>query len=146
MFQPSSKLPWTCSGHSLRGPAHDPKEEEVTGHPLRSASVGGPAGSRTIVPSISDTRKDVNGGFILLLHDPNRILTKEEYVNHSYSLTKSEFTDAKLDTGYYLRTIFILIVLGMCLVDFRSTSFIQKSEIRLLTLVELSLSCRCANT
>ena len=34
----------------------------------------------------------------------------------------------------------------MCLVDFRSTSFIQKSEIRLLTLVELSLSCRCANT
>ena len=84
MLQPSSKLPWTCPGHSLRGPAHDLKEEEVTGHPLRSDSVGGTAGGRTIVPTISDTRKDVNGGLIPLLHDPNRILTKEEYVNHSY--------------------------------------------------------------
>jgi hypothetical protein len=69
-----------------------------------------------------------------------------DYVNHSYSLTKSEITDAKFDTGYYLRTILILIVLGMCLVDYRATRLIQNSEIRLLTLVELSLSCRCANT
>ena len=50
----------------------------MTGHPLRSDSVGGPAGGRTNVPLISETQKEVNGGLIPLLHTPNQIL-KSEY-------------------------------------------------------------------
>ena len=59
VLRPSSKLPWTCPGHSLRGPAHDLKEEEVTGYPLhvRSGSVGGTAGGRTILFLRSQTHE-----------------------------------------------------------------------------------------
>ena len=97
VLQPSSKLPWTCHGYSLRGPAHDPKEKEVTGHsghPLRYAIVEEPAGGRTMIPSISETLKEVNRGSYPLLHTPNRILQRVVLV--------------------------ILIVLGLCIADIKS--------------------------
>ena len=50
------------AGYALRGPAHDRKEKEVTGHPLRYESVEETAGGRTTVPPISETLKEVNGG------------------------------------------------------------------------------------
>ena len=66
---------------------------------------------------------------------------RDKYVNSSqwttntfdspeYRRSELAMTYIKRDTGYYLRIILILIVLGLCLLDIRSTSCIQNSEIR----------------
>ena len=60
--------------------------------------------------------------------------------------TKTENTATKIDASHPQCTILFLFILLMCAAGFRSPRATQYSEIRLFTLVELSLSCTCANT
>ena len=62
VFQPSSKSPLTCSGLALRGPAHVSEEEGERVHLTGHSDLGELAKSRTTVPLISNTLKEVNGG------------------------------------------------------------------------------------
>ena len=62
VVQPSPKLPLTCPGSSLRGPAHASKEEGEREHPTGHVDLGELAESRTTVPLSSNTLKEVNKG------------------------------------------------------------------------------------
>ena len=113
----------TCPGSSLRGPAHEKKEEE-----------GGGTGRSTKVPPISDTQKEVNGGLINpLLHTPSQILTTDYDDKITSALQhKLNYAEATTDTSY--------------LVHRNASNWYEFTEAIAISPTEMPLSMVCANT